>query len=123
MQQLSTQLCITYEPCPERKFRDIQCSDAIKILEYSISTRDCITVDRETFARKNIRLKFSRVLFSSPRNTGSVASFLLFHAEKYKIFVVVGYRRNFFNNENFLIYGNLLGSSEGQRFERSNAIK
>ena len=36
------------------------------------------TVDREIFTRKNIRLLNFVVLFSSPRQTGSVASFLLF---------------------------------------------
>ena len=64
------------------------------------------TVDWEIFARKNIRLlNFRVVLFSSPQHTGSVASFLLFDVEKYLIFVVVGYRRKFINDENFPIYG------------------
>ena len=64
------------------------------------------TVDREIFARKNIcLLNFHVVLFSLPRHTGSVASFLLLDAEKYSIFAVVGYRRNFINDENFSIYG------------------
>ena len=45
------------------------------------------TVDREIFARKNIRLlNFRVVLFSSPRHTGSVASFLLFDVEIYLCF-------------------------------------
>ena len=45
------------------------------------------TVDREIFARKNIRLLNIRVvLFSSPRHTGSVASFLIFDVEKYSCF-------------------------------------
>ena len=36
-------------------------------------------VDREIFARTNIRLlNFRVVLFSSPQHTGSVASFVLF---------------------------------------------
>ena len=36
-------------------------------------------VDREIFARTNIRLlNFHIVLFSSPQHTGSVASFVLF---------------------------------------------
>ena len=58
-----------------------------------------ITVDREVFAGKNIRLlNFRVILFPSPRHTGSVASFL-FDAEKYYvflIFVVIGYRRKFY---------------------------
>ena len=45
------------------------------------------TIDREIFARKNIRLlNFHVALFSSPRHTGSVASFLLFDVEKYLCF-------------------------------------
>ena len=46
------------------------------------------TVDREVFARKKdiCLLNFRVVLFSSPRHTGSVASFLLFDVEKYSCF-------------------------------------
>ena len=65
------------------------------------------SVDREIFTCKNIRLlNFRVVLFSSPRHTGSVASFLLSDVEKYLIFVVVGYQRKFINDENFPIYSN-----------------
>ena len=40
------------------------------------------TIDREIFTCKNIHpLNFRVVLFSSPRHTGSVASFLLFDVE------------------------------------------
>ena len=42
------------------------------------------TIDWEIFAHKNIcLLNFRIVLFSSPRHTGSVASFLLFDVEKH----------------------------------------
>ena len=47
------------------------------------------TVDREIFAHKTIRLlkfNFRVILFSSPRHTGSVVSFLLFNVEKYSCF-------------------------------------
>ena len=45
------------------------------------------TIDREIFARKNIRLlNFRVVLFSPPRHTGSVASFLLFDVENIRVF-------------------------------------
>ena len=74
---------------------------------------DCTltTVDREIFACTNIRLlKFHVVLFSSPRHTGSAASFLLFDVEKNLIFVVVGYRQKFCNDENFPIYSILTAS-------------
>ena len=78
--------------------------DHSKLSENEHNEEKGTTVDREIFAHKNIRpLDFRVVLFSSPRHTGSVASFLLFNVEK-KI-VVVGYRRTFINDEYFLIYG------------------
>ena len=50
------------------------------------------TVDRENFAHENIcLLNFRVVLFSSPRQTGGVASFLLFDVV-FLIFVIIGYR-------------------------------
>ena len=69
------------------------------------------TVDRKISLVKNILLlNFRIVLFSSPRHTGSVALFLLFDVEKLLIFVVVGYRRKFINDENFLLYCRLSSS-------------
>ena len=56
-------------------------------LVYTCVPQTLYTVDREIFARKNIcLLNFRVVLFSSPRHTGSVASFLLFDVEKYSCF-------------------------------------
>ena len=60
----------------------------------SVMVKSCVTnsamvsvminaIDQEIFARKNIRLLNFHVLFSSPRHTGSVASFLLFDVEIY----------------------------------------
>ena len=74
----------------------------------SYGANEKCTVDREVFAHKNIYLlNFRIVLFSSLWHTGSVASFLLFDAENFVflIFVVIGYRQKFINDEIFPIYG------------------
>ena len=65
------------------------CSQGVKVrrLQDRQTHMHLSTVDREIFAHKNIRLlNFWVVLFSLPRHTGSVASFLLFNVEKYSCF-------------------------------------
>ena len=56
-------------------------------MERYICTCSTCTVDLEIFARKNSRLLNVCIgLFSSPQNTGSAASFLLFNVGKYSCF-------------------------------------